>query len=142
MTQTPNDVPRLKYANFYDANVTQASSQANHAIFIIPSYPSQINPPNTDELLEHARDLGCSQFDQHKHSPARQPAAMAEPVISRPSVKPSRPSLGQILSLPPHLLGMYEEFITKNASQVSQIESALRSLTYVIPGWSCRVVTW
>ncbi|KAH7308706.1 peroxisome membrane protein [Stachybotrys elegans] len=59
---------------------------------------------------------------------------MAEPAMSRPSVKPSRPSLGQILSLPPHLLGMYEEFITKNASQVSQIESALRSLTYVIPG--------
>lgn len=29
---------------------------------------------------------------------------------------------------------MYSEFITKNAHQVSQIESALRSLTYVIPG--------
>ncbi|KAJ9132324.1 Peroxisomal membrane protein PEX16 [Pleurostoma richardsiae] len=29
---------------------------------------------------------------------------------------------------------MYDEFVTKNASQVSQIESALRSLTYIIPG--------
>lgn len=29
---------------------------------------------------------------------------------------------------------MYEDFITKNAGQVSQIESALRSLTYIIPG--------
>ncbi|CAG9993694.1 unnamed protein product [Clonostachys byssicola] len=48
--------------------------------------------------------------------------------------KPSRPSLGQILSLPPQWLNMYEEFITKNAGQVSQIESALRSLTYIIPG--------
>lgn len=29
---------------------------------------------------------------------------------------------------------MYSDFITKNAQSVSQIESALRSLTYVIPG--------
>ncbi|TEA12336.1 Peroxisomal membrane protein PEX16 [Colletotrichum sidae] len=39
-----------------------------------------------------------------------------------------------VLSLPPQWLHMYDEFITKNASQVSQIESALRSLTYIIPG--------
>ncbi|MCJ1352629.1 MAG: Peroxisomal membrane protein pex16 [Icmadophila ericetorum] len=38
------------------------------------------------------------------------------------------------ISLPPKWLGMYEDFITKNASSVSQIESALRSLTYIIPG--------
>jgi peroxin-16 len=41
---------------------------------------------------------------------------------------------GEILSLPPRLLGMYSDFITKNSSAVSQIESALRSLTYIIPG--------
>jgi hypothetical protein len=29
---------------------------------------------------------------------------------------------------------MYSDFITKNSSAVSQIESALRSLTYIIPG--------
>ncbi|KAF9765351.1 hypothetical protein IL306_002364 [Fusarium sp. DS 682] len=45
-----------------------------------------------------------------------------------------KPSLGRILSLPPKWLSSYEEFITKNAGQVSQIESALRSLTYIIPG--------
>lgn len=45
-----------------------------------------------------------------------------------------RTSVGQILSMPPQWLGMYEQFITKNAGQVSQIESALRSLTYIIPG--------
>ncbi|KAF4331681.1 peroxisomal membrane PEX16 [Fusarium beomiforme] len=45
-----------------------------------------------------------------------------------------KPSLGSILSLPPKWLSTYEEFITKNAGQVSQIESALRSLTYIIPG--------
>ncbi|OCL13080.1 peroxisomal membrane protein pex16 [Glonium stellatum] len=42
--------------------------------------------------------------------------------------------LPTVLSFPPKLLGMYGEFITKNASAVSQIESALRSLTYIIPG--------
>lgn len=36
--------------------------------------------------------------------------------------------------MPPTWLHMYSEFITKNAHQVSQIESALRSLTYIIPG--------
>ncbi|TQS31848.1 hypothetical protein Golomagni_07859, partial [Golovinomyces magnicellulatus] len=49
---------------------------------------------------------------------------------------PQRPSVGQILAMPPQWLNMYEQFITKNAGQVSQIESALRSLTYIIPGKS------
>ncbi|KAF2203297.1 peroxisomal membrane protein pex16 [Delitschia confertaspora ATCC 74209] len=43
-------------------------------------------------------------------------------------------SLSGPLLLPPKWLGMYSEFITKNAGAVSQIESALRSLTYIIPG--------
>ncbi|MCJ1469675.1 Peroxisomal membrane protein pex16 [Pseudocyphellaria aurata] len=38
------------------------------------------------------------------------------------------------ISLPATWLRSYEEFVTKNASQVSQIESALRSLSYIIPG--------
>lgn len=46
----------------------------------------------------------------------------------------ARTTLGRVLAFPPQCLGMYEEFITKNAGQVSQIESALRSLTYIIPG--------
>lgn len=41
---------------------------------------------------------------------------------------------GEVLSLPPRWLGMYSDFITKNSSAVTQIESALRSLTYIIPG--------
>lgn len=36
--------------------------------------------------------------------------------------------------MPPKWLSMYGDFITKNSHQVSQIESALRSLTYIIPG--------
>ncbi|KAH7089642.1 peroxisomal membrane protein pex16 [Paraphoma chrysanthemicola] len=40
----------------------------------------------------------------------------------------------EVLSMPSQWLGMYSDFITKNSSAVSQIESALRSLTYIIPG--------
>ncbi|TWU71339.1 Peroxisomal membrane protein pex16 [Metarhizium rileyi] len=50
------------------------------------------------------------------------------------AVQGQRPSVGQMLSMPPQWLAMYDDFITKNAGQVSQIESALRSLTYIIPG--------
>ncbi|KAL2121806.1 hypothetical protein VTJ04DRAFT_2261 [Mycothermus thermophilus] len=38
------------------------------------------------------------------------------------------------MSLPSKWLHMYDDFITKNAHQVGQIESTLRSLTYIIPG--------
>ena len=34
----------------------------------------------------------------------------------------------------PNWLNAYGDFVTKNAGSVSQIESALRSLTYIIPG--------
>ncbi|KAH8883145.1 peroxisome membrane protein [Thozetella sp. PMI_491] len=54
------------------------------------------------------------------------------PKLGRPS--PARTSARNSLFLPPRWLQMYDEFITKNAHQVSQIESALRSLTYIIPG--------
>merc|ERR1711868_147409 len=39
-----------------------------------------------------------------------------------------------VATLPPRLLGMYTDFITKNAGAVGQVEGALRSLTYIIPG--------
>jgi peroxin-16 len=38
------------------------------------------------------------------------------------------------ISHPSKWVGLYEDFITKNASSVGQVESALRSLTYIIPG--------
>ncbi|GAB7366099.1 hypothetical protein MBLNU230_g7661t1 [Neophaeotheca triangularis] len=38
------------------------------------------------------------------------------------------------VSMPPKWLNMYSDFITKNAGAVGQIEGALRSLTYIIPG--------
>jgi peroxin-16 len=46
---------------------------------------------------------------------------------------------GEVLSMPSQWLGMYSDFITKNSSAVTQIESALRSLTYIIPGLSALV---
>lgn len=35
---------------------------------------------------------------------------------------------------PSKWLALYEDFVTKNSSSVGQVESALRSLTYIIPG--------
>ncbi|KAJ5738228.1 Peroxisome membrane protein Pex16 [Penicillium malachiteum] len=35
---------------------------------------------------------------------------------------------------PSKWLSLYEDFVTKNSSSVGQVESALRSLTYIIPG--------
>lgn len=40
----------------------------------------------------------------------------------------------EVIALPPKYLSMYGDFVTKNASAVGQIEGALRSLTYIIPG--------
>ena len=39
-----------------------------------------------------------------------------------------------VVTLPPKWLNMYGDFITKNAGAVGQVEGALRSLTYIIPG--------
>jgi peroxin-16 len=40
----------------------------------------------------------------------------------------------EAFALPPKYLRMYGDFVTKNASAVGQIEGALRSLTYILPG--------
>jgi peroxin-16 len=50
------------------------------------------------------------------------------------SLKTTRRQVPNPLALPPKWLNMYADFITKNQSSVTQIESALRSLTYIIPG--------
>lgn len=46
----------------------------------------------------------------------------------------SRPPPRRVLALPARWLARYDGFIASNAGQVAQIESALRSLTYIIPG--------
>ena len=48
--------------------------------------------------------------------------------------KQAQSHIPETISLPSTWPSMYEDFVTKNASAVSQIESALRSLTYIIPG--------
>ncbi len=54
---------------------------------------------------------------------------------SSSSAPPEPPSAAKnAVYSPQRWLHMYGDFITKNAHQVSQIESALRSLTYIIPG--------
>jgi peroxin-16 len=50
------------------------------------------------------------------------------------SLKMATKQVPNALSLPPKWINMYGDFITKNQSSVTQIESALRSLTYIIPG--------
>lgn len=65
--------------------------------------------------------------------PARAPAAAGASSSSK-SATHSRNPVTNVLALPPKWLNMYSDFIAKNQGQVSQIESALRSLTYVIPG--------
>lgn len=39
-----------------------------------------------------------------------------------------------VMLQPSKWLSLYEDFVTKNSSSVGQVESALRSLTYIIPG--------
>ncbi|KAH8648345.1 peroxisome membrane protein [Tricladium varicosporioides] len=50
------------------------------------------------------------------------------------TLKSAKSRLPNALSLPPRLLSKYSTFITTHQSSVTQIESALRSLTYIIPG--------
>ncbi|KAK7750067.1 hypothetical protein SLS62_008060 [Diatrype stigma] len=57
-----------------------------------------------------------------------------KPKLSSSSSSSGKNPIRRALATPPSWLNMYRDFITKNAHQVSQIESALRSLTYVIPG--------
>ncbi|KAI0801599.1 peroxisome membrane protein [Xylaria sp. FL0064] len=71
----------------------------------------------------------------------RKTAAASHPTTKTPrptsttkTTAPSRNPVRSLASMPPKWLHLYSDFITRNAHQVSQIESALRSLTYIIPG--------
>lgn len=62
---------------------------------------------------------------------------------TRPSrtdrVKPATTTWSDALTIPSQWPNLYANFITKNAGSVAQIESALRSLTYIIPG-KCKLI--
>ncbi|PKY02407.1 peroxisomal membrane protein pex16 [Aspergillus campestris IBT 28561] len=50
------------------------------------------------------------------------------------STRDTKSSIPGVILRPSKWLPLYEDFVTKNASSVGQVESALRSLTYIIPG--------
>ncbi|KAL4928239.1 peroxisomal membrane protein PEX16 [Aspergillus undulatus] len=50
------------------------------------------------------------------------------------AARKTRNAVPAALLQPSKWLPMYEDFVTKNASSIGQVESALRSLTYIIPG--------
>lgn len=50
------------------------------------------------------------------------------------SYRKSLPQLNREILRPTKWLSAYEDLVTKNVNTVNQIESALRSLTYIIPG--------
>ena len=75
--------------------------------------------------------------------PVAHPSSLSSPssfimVVNQASAKitgfykQAQSRIPENISLPS--LDMYEHFVTKNASSVAQIESALRSLIYLIPG--------
>jgi peroxin-16 len=72
-----------------------------------------------------------SAMDEHEHKPSITPrSAMSSLQSSSINIVETLKSLPR---RPSKYLDMYSKFVLKNASSVLQIESALRSLTYVIP---------
>lgn len=54
--------------------------------------------------------------------------------INMHAYKSTKQAASDVLSFPSLCARKYEEFIVSNANSVGQIEGALRSLTYIIPG--------
>lgn len=50
------------------------------------------------------------------------------------ALKEHTAAIPKVLSLPPQWLNTYDDFILKNAGAVTNIETGLRNLTYLIPG--------
>ena len=67
-----------------------------------------------------------------------QPRIFCKSMATTEKLDDSVVGLSDVLSLPPKWVNSYGDFITKNASAVAQIESGLRSITYIIPGTSIR----
>ena len=63
--------------------------------------------------------------------------ALDHRILTSPAMERLKQAANQtrlVVSLPPKWLNMYGDFITKNAGAVGQVEGALRSLSYIIPG--------
>ena len=83
------------------------------------------------QLISHSRArpsllkeffLATIHLPKHEHTEPEEMITRPQPDAVAPAASPVR------------WLNLYGDFITKNASAVSQIESGLRSLTYLIPG--------
>jgi peroxin-16 len=61
-------------------------------------------------------------------------STQAKPLPPNSIMGSLRTSIPAALSLPKEYVNKYNTFVTHNASSVSSLESALRSLTYIIPG--------
>ena len=72
----------------------------------------------------------------HIHTPYFESAFITQsaPRTMQQAYRQSSRVASDILALPQRYGKLYEEFIVANASSIGSIESALRSLTYIIPG--------
>lgn len=108
----------------------------NHFAFPLPttSSSSNVNADFFPALISHCYVIGTFQFHIAQSSYfGRSTTTM------RSFYKQAQSCIPATISLPPPWIRSYQEFVSKNASQVSQIESALRSLSYIIPGVPCRL---
>jgi Peroxisomal membrane protein (Pex16) len=72
--------------------------------------------------------------EQIRHRPQSRLDRVCRHTLEMDSFHKASASTYKALTMPAKWLTQYDDFIIKNASAVSQIESALRSLTYIIPG--------
>jgi peroxin-16 len=79
-----------------------------------------------DETEDHPKNNGHPKSNGHPTEHSVQPRSTKQQSSISKTIS--------VLSLPKEWLTQYSHFVQKNASSVSQIESALRSLTYIIPG--------
>lgn len=93
-----------------------------------PTPPDSVSDPGDDHSKVHKH--------AHKQRQSESSTSVGRSEVDMPPLEAtSTPNaIMSTLSLPSEYLDKYRQFITKNSSSVSQIESALRSLTYLIPG--------
>lgn len=126
---TPEHHPIGRVSSF-----AQTPKQHNNLVFRLTRHlPISFSPESRLLLIiessaPHARCRSVALDRVAMSSPSDVPSRGGRPIPSQ------RSAITNPLSLPSQWLHMYDEFITKNAHQVSQIESTLRSLTYIIPG--------
>lgn len=116
------------------ATLTSRGSRASRHSASCPLSPINHRraSPKQPQRCPGGRTLGPSppQLSKHCHKMSK-PADTAH-TKTKGSAPLSR--VRNALALPPKWLATYDDFVSKNIRQVSQMESALQSLTYIIPG--------